>query len=423
MIPHRSEFHLLIKALLTASATMAPCDHSIQQIFFHFKKLLGLPEDQRNQKLGSIVNNPDFEPIILALARQATPTRTSMFREAYKESKKSAEQRREAQRKVAKENKEAKHRRNEELEKAQEDKCKADAELSRKRATPFPAETGSPIKKIQTTISGDDEEGASERRFISPVVEDSDGNDQNSMFQLEKVEPNTAPVSPVDNSFLAHHRSSLDQVERYTVELVTTRGTPPQAVENYCIVTLGNIHRLHRTPKFSATSEYHAVVEYACPKFDPEVVQRNLDIFLSESPRDTEMITVWNLQGFESIYSGLLLIKGKTYDRLINRAYGQIKCYLSVEADAEKDPNHKGSHLRAHLNVLESLARKKALLSHKEDTDLFTLECNKVYENYRREYQAGQKWLEFGDMFGGDGIVILFIVAGTSQCLEIYGAC
>ena len=48
---------------------------------------------------------------------------------------------------------------------------------------------------------------------------------------------------------------------------------------------------------------------------------------------------------------------------MINRAYGQIKSYLSVKADAEKSPNYeKEKKETAHLNVLLNLARKKVLL-------------------------------------------------------------
>ena len=101
---------------------------------------------------------------------------------------------------------------------------------------------------------------------------------------------------------------------------------------------------------------------------------------------------------------------------MINRAYGQIKLYLNVTADAKKQSDYENDKKEsAHLNLLSKLARKKILLSNKEDTVLHYVKMKKLYENYKREYLAGERWSDFVEVFGGDGIVILFINSGTSE--------
>ena len=108
---------------------MPPPDHSISQIFFHFKKILGLPEDQCNQKLRSIANNPAFQPILTALAKQATSTMTKTLGTALQECTKAAQKQQEQQREARDGLREAQKLKRDQLEKALEDKRKIDVEL------------------------------------------------------------------------------------------------------------------------------------------------------------------------------------------------------------------------------------------------------------------------------------------------------
>ena len=335
---------------------MAPPDHSISQIFFHFEKILGLPENQCNQKLRSAANNPAYKPFIIALAKQAPMTVTSTLEAGLKECTKATEKQRKEQKRVRDERKEAHKLEEDRLEKALEDKSKVDAEVSRKRAAGEQVEASTPRKKIKTKVPITAKTRAGRKPDEMFVTQDSDSSDQ-TVAVLRKqtathvVSPNqkclayrrspveeddasddgsatpriSAPLKtpsqireksatitpPMDEVQVEHEDGSHDTIggstrkldfayvsriftnlqsgTGYEAELATTRGTPPDAIKDYCITTLGAMYRTQRL-SISPLDEYNAIVSYTCTKFDPDVVQRELIKLLSTHSQNPETI-------------------------------------------------------------------------------------------------------------------------------------
>ncbi len=111
------------------------------------------------------------------------------------------------------------------------------------------------------------------------------------------------------------------------------------------------------------------------------------------------------------IFDALQMIKANGMDAKMHRAYGQMRLCESVDAKASdrtalSKMKGNGSHIAAHLVVLEKLAKDHAgPMAEKERSQL----CS----NYRSEYYAGKRWLEMAKGFGGTGIALVFLCAGN----------
>ena len=54
-------------------------------------------------------------------------------------------------------------------------------------------------------------------------------------------------------------------------------------------------------------------------------------------------------------------------------------------------------------------------ISNKTTANLTPTRAKKILDSYIKDFNGGKKWQELIDMFGGEGIVIVFVVAG--MCL------
>ena len=119
------------------------------------------------------------------------------------------------------------------------------------------------------------------------------------------------------------------------------------------------------------------------------------------------------------IFDALQSIKMTTINAKVNRAYGQMRLYKSVQGKIigggyVPDPAVKHG-LTAHKSILAEMAcRWAGNVSKKERTDWIN--------SFEYEYDAGKKWLDVAEWFGGEGIVLIFATAGM-WTQDIFFAC
>ena len=122
--------------------------------------------------------------------------------------------------------------------------------------------------------------------------------------------------------------------------------------------------------------------------------------------------TYWETDDPSKILETLENVKRNTFDNKIHRTYGQTMLFSSVNAQvAGGYRSTVTGHRWNHTALLEELARKKA-------GPVSEMEIRQTISSYFYEYYAGQRWLAVIDWFGGDGIVLVFVIAGN--CTLIY---
>ena len=118
------------------------------------------------------------------------------------------------------------------------------------------------------------------------------------------------------------------------------------------------------------------------------------------------------------ILDALQSIKMTTINAKVNRAYSQMRLYKSVQGkigsvDYELDTALKHG-LAPHRSILDKMAFRW-VGNEKERRE--------KKNNFIYEYDAGNKWLDVAEWFGGEGIVLVFATAGVwnqnlfSECL------
>ena len=119
----------------------------------------------------------------------------------------------------------------------------------------------------------------------------------------------------------------------------------------------------------------------------------------------------WTMSEPQHVLGALSTLGTICDDAQIHRAFGQMRLYLLVHQKLESGhkPVQSGKgKLRLPAKIyLEELARREAGPVSEEEIEA-------RFHDYHSEYQAGRRWLEVADWFGGPGIVLVFITAGTS---------
>ncbi len=110
------------------------------------------------------------------------------------------------------------------------------------------------------------------------------------------------------------------------------------------------------------------------------------------------------------ILDALQSIKMTTINAKVNRAYGQMRLYKSVQGKIEKGgyvPDNSLTHgVAAHTSLLAKMACCSA-------GNVSAQERRDRINSFNYEYAAGRKWLEVAEWFGGEGIVLIFATAGV----------
>lgn len=119
----------------------------------------------------------------------------------------------------------------------------------------------------------------------------------------------------------------------------------------------------------------------------------------------------WAMSEPQQVLGALRIIKTNCDDTHIHRVFGQMKLCLLVQEKLRSGhtpiSSGKGKPRLPETNYLADLARRDAGPVSEDEIEA-------KHQEYLSEHQAGKRWLEVADWFGGPGIVLVFITAGTS---------
>ena len=125
----------------------------------------------------------------------------------------------------------------------------------------------------------------------------------------------------------------------------------------------------------------------------------------------TETPATWTMSEPQQVLGALRTIGMICDDAHIHRAFAQMKLYLLVQQRLESGykpiSSGKGKPRHAETNYLEELARSEAGPVSEDEVEA-------KIRDYLSQHKAGKRWLQVADWFGGPGIVLVFITAGTS---------
>lgn len=108
------------------------------------------------------------------------------------------------------------------------------------------------------------------------------------------------------------------------------------------------------------------------------------------------------------ILDALQCIKMTTINAKVNRAYGQMRLFKSVQGKINGGyvPDNALTHgVAAHTSILAKMACRSA-------GNVSEKERNERRHSFDYEYDAGKKWVDVTKWFGGEGIVLIFVAAG-----------
>ena len=185
-------------------------------------------------------------------------------------------------------------------------------------------------------------------------------------------------------------------------------GDPLPKDEEYCKIDLAKLHFRTRG-SHSANAAFEDLLEHCITKLDPEDVREELLEYLHNrlaKTTPTDLPTASAASSLEDIVDVLHVLNGVNEDVTIRCAYAQILLFYSVQQRVSNNREiPRGNHRAAYLNVLKDVAARKA-------GGVSERESDRIYKSYQRDYHAGKNWVDVIDMFGGDAIVILFVLAG-----------
>ena len=125
-----------------------------------------------------------------------------------------------------------------------------------------------------------------------------------------------------------------------------------------------------------------------------------------------ETPATWTMSEPRQVLGALRTIGTKCNDVQTHRAFAQMKLCLLVQQKLKSGyksiSSGRGKLRKPEMIYLEELARGEAGTVSDD-------EVKAKFEGYRSEYKAGRRWLKVAEWFGGPGIVLVFITAGTSR--------
>ncbi|MCJ1455580.1 hypothetical protein MMC28_005935 [Mycoblastus sanguinarius] len=235
----------------------------------------------------------------------------------------------------------------------------------------------------------------------------------------ELVEDDVGGEAP-DKSLTAmtHGLQAIDRgrspklITDYEKEVGITRGTRDvtDSIKAYCFERFGHTHNKAR--------QWEQMGE-VCDngrKLDSRVVKSKLVTFmenrLQKSGNRKKTPSTWDMSDPSEIYGALQEIHSTSQDASIHRAYGQMKLFLSVNAKAESGYKLKIDTRRVRMSLWGDILDELAVLrAGRVSRD----EIERTISSYHTEYHAGEKWLDVATWFGGDNIVIFFVLAGIGS--------
>ena len=205
----------------------------------------------------------------------------------------------------------------------------------------------------------------------------------------------------------------LESQDMYEREVGIIRRDPEiiTPIEDHCCTTLVDVSNYRRGNLKKEVSQLLSDIEQLDFLFAKDRLVKYLKNRQAKMGMQTETPATWTMSEPQQVLGALRTIRTICDDAHIHRAFGQMKLCLLVQGKLDSGyrpiPSGKGKLRLPETNYLEELARREAGLSSEDDIEA-------KLRDYLAEHQAGKRWLQVADWFGGPGIVLVFITAGTS---------
>ena len=205
----------------------------------------------------------------------------------------------------------------------------------------------------------------------------------------------------------------LDSWDTYKREVGIIRRDPEYItpIENHCSKAQGDEWNCHSGNPKRELSELLNSIEQLDFHLAKDQLVKYLNKRQAKMGIQSETPATWSMSEPQHVLGALRTIRAICDDANIHRAFAQMKLYLVVQQKLESGhkPIHsgKGKPRLPQTLYLEELARREAGPVSEEEIEA-------IFHDYHSEYQAGRRWLEVADWFGGPGIVLVFITAGIS---------
>ena len=205
----------------------------------------------------------------------------------------------------------------------------------------------------------------------------------------------------------------LEPQDMYMREVGIIRRDPEiiARIEDHCCTTLVDASNCRRGNPKKEVSQLLSDIEQLDFLFAKDRLVKYLKNRQAKMGMQTETPATWTMSEPRQVLGALRTIRTICDDAYIHRAFGQMKLCLLVQKKLESGhrpiPSGKGKLRLPETNYLEELARREAGPSPEDEIEA-------KLRDYLAEHQAGKRWLQVADWFGGPGIVLVFITAGTS---------
>jgi len=127
-----------------------------------------------------------------------------------------------------------------------------------------------------------------------------------------------------------------------------------------------------------------------------------LDRLTAPGAKDMALPLTSDTKEPDEIFDVLIIIGKKSDDIRIHQAFQRMNFFAAVNDKTTE------STVSARIKTLERYAARKAGTVAKELR-------GQLADKYKAEYHMGRRWLDVAKWFGGTGIVLVFIVAGTHE--------
>ena len=263
----------------------------------------------------------------------------------------------------------------------------------------------------------------------SNALETSGSSRQNSrQVEYEEIRTRKMPQSAHENSgkttIIGTARPSevpttkekafqLEAWDMYKTEIGIIRRDPDiiAPIEKYCCENLVDASNCRSGNLEKEVGELLSDIEQLDFLFAKDRLVKYLDNRQAKVGMQTETPATWTMSEPQQVLGALGTIKTICDDAYIHRAFGQMKLCLLVQEKLKSGhkpiSSGKGKSRLPEKKYLKELARREAGPVSEDEIEA-------KYQDYLSEHQAGKRWLQVADWFGGPGIVLVFITAGTS---------
>ena len=183
-------------------------------------------------------------------------------------------------------------------------------------------------------------------------------------------------------------------------------------IENHCYIFLDNASDRHPGNPKNEVGQLLNSIKQLDFLFAKDQLVKYLTDRQAKMGMQPETPATWTMSEPRQVLGALRTIGTKCDDVQTHRAFAQMKLCLLVQQKLKSGyksiSSGKGKLRKPEMIYLEELARGEAGTVSDD-------EVRAKFEGYRSEYKAGRRWLKVAEWFGGPGIVLVFITAGTSR--------